>query len=108
MTVEKRSFKEWGYPFIAHDYEGEFGVTCPDAILYGIVVETGDDLAEVCGAVQRCIYERCPAIMIELENVLNTYLGSDVATFVSADLVAAGYKDLQSYEHRLAFGKLFK
>ena len=46
--------------------------------------------------------------MIELENVLNTYLGSDVATFASADLVAAGYKDLQSYEHRLAFGKLFK
>jgi hypothetical protein len=31
MTVEKRSFKDWGYPFIAHDYEDEFGVTCPDA-----------------------------------------------------------------------------
>lgn len=108
MTVEKRSFKEWGYPFIAHDYEGEFGVTCPDAILYGIVIETGDELAEVCIAVRKCIKEKCPAIMVELENVLGTYFGSDVATFLSADLAAAGYKDLQSYEHRLAYGKLFE
>lgn len=108
MIVEKRSFKDWGYPFIAQDYEGEFGVTCPSATLYGIVVEPEDDLAEVCGAVQRCIYEKCPAIMIELIHVLNTYLGSDVATFASVDLVAAGYKDLQSYEHRLAFGRLFE
>lgn len=108
MIVETKTFKEWGYPFIAHDYEGEFGITCPDAILCGIVVETGDDLAEVCGAVQKCIYEKCPAIMVELIHVLDTYLGSDVATFLSADLAAAGYKDLQSYEHRLAYGKLFE
>jgi hypothetical protein len=105
MIIEANSFKGWGYPFIAHDYEGEFNVKCPNATLYGIVVESGDKLEEIMHAINWCISEKYPAIMIELAEVENTYLASDVAIFAAADLTAAGYKDLQSYEHRLAFGR---
>lgn len=107
MTIEANSFKGWGYPFIAQDYEGEFNVRCPNATLYGIIVEPGDDLKEVMDAIHWCISEKYPAIMIELQHIENTYLETDVITFATADLVAAGYKDLKSYEHRLAFGRPF-
>lgn len=108
MTIEANSFKGWGYPFIAQDYEAKFNTKCPNATLYGIIVEPGDELKDIMGAIHWCIQEKYPAIMIELCNIENTYLESDIVTFAVADLEAAGYKDLQSYEHRLAFGKLFE
>ncbi len=105
MTVEQYTFEDWGYPFIAHDYEGEFDIECPDAILGGIIVDKGDELLEVMKVVQNFVRNRIPAIMVELANIEGTSLESDVITYVGGILEALGYKDLRSYERRLAYGK---
>lgn len=107
MQVEQHTFEKWGYPFIAQDYEGEFEVECPDATIGGIVVFKGDELKDIVMAVGDFISNKVPAIMVELCHIKGTILESDIVTYLDAMLVATGYKDLKSYEHRLSYGKVW-
>ena len=105
MEITKKTFKEWDYPFIALDYEGIFNTHCPDAMLGGIVVFTEDNLNDVITAAEEFIRSDVPAIMVELTHIWDTILMEDVVTYLTSLFNANGYKDLESYEHRLAFGK---
>ena len=111
MVIEYRSFKDWGYPFIAQDYEGEFGLKCPDAILGGIVVEETDNIKDLLIAANLLIIHNIPAVMIELaqiEHIEDKNFEDEVIKNFNGLFSDAGYKDLQSYEHRLSYGKLIK
>lgn len=110
MIIEYRSFKNWGYPFIAQDYEGEFGLKCPDAILGGIVVEETDNIKDLLIAANLLIIHNIPAVMIELTHIENEdeKLTNEIIEYFNTLFSNAGYKDLQSYEHRLSYGKLIK
>lgn len=105
MTIEKRTFTEWGYPFIAQDYEDIFGLHRPKGILAGIVVEVGDSLQKIMEAVNKFMDEKVDAIMIELCHVEETYLADDVVNYASSLLEAGAYIDSESYEHRMSYIK---
>lgn len=111
MVIEYRSFKDWGYPFIAQDYEGEFDLKCPDAMLGGIIVEETDNIKDLVNAANLLIIHEVPAVMVELAQL--TYIEDEslideVVEHFNTLFGNAGYKDLQSYEHRLSYGKLIK
>lgn len=110
MVIEYRSFKDWGYPFIAQDYEGEFSLKCPDAILGGIVVDETDNIKDLLTAANLLILHNVPAVMVELTLIENDNedLKDKVVAYFDTLFSSAGYKDLQSYEHRLSYGKLIK
>lgn len=103
MQTEIHTFKEWGYPFIAQDYEGETKIDCSGMLLAGIVVEKGDDLKDIIQAAEKYIKNDVPAIMVELEHVWDTFLAKDVTVYLADILRANGYTDTQSYEHRLSY-----
>lgn len=105
MQVEIHTFKEWNYPFIAQDYEGNAGADCSNLKLGGIVVEEGDELSEIISQVADFIDKKIPAIMIELYHVWGSILMEDVDSYAREILTANGYTDLESYEHRLSYGK---
>ena len=108
MQTEIHTFKEWGYPFIAQDYEGETKIDCSGMLLAGIVVEKGDDLNDIIQTTEKYIKNDVPAIMVELEHVLGTFLAQSVNTYLSDILLANGYTDTESYEHRLSYCKFPK
>lgn len=105
MQKEKHTFKDWGYPFIAMDYEGFFGYKCPDKMLGGIVLFGDDTLEDVIKEVQNFINEKTPAIMVELDHIWNFKLKDSIVKALIELFEKNGYIDLQSYEHRLAYGK---
>ena len=105
MQKELRSFRDWGYPFIVQDYEGYFGCSCPDNMLGGIVLFGNDNADEVVEAVKDFINNNVSAIMIELEHIWNNKLKKEITTRLAKLFDEAGYIDLKSYEHRMAFGK---
>jgi hypothetical protein len=105
MTIEKRTFAEWEYPFIAQDYEDTFGVHKPEGILVGIVVETGDNLQDIMEAVNKSMDEKADAIMIELCHVEGTFLANDVVNYASSLLECGSYIDTESYESRMSYIK---
>ena len=109
MTHEIHTFKEWGYPFIAQDYQGEVGHDCSSLLLGGIVLfdedfNPNDEYVKAVKKVQEYVDTGIPAIMIELSH-LNDQHGRDVVEFFTQFLEEHGYKDLESYENRLSFGK---
>lgn len=110
MTFEIYTFKEWGYPFIAQDYEGEVGKDCSNYLLGDVVFEDGDfEIRNHCpyldgfAKIHDWIKEKVPAIMVELSHV-NEEDREHATNFLTELLSINGYKDLQSYENRLAFG----
>jgi hypothetical protein len=46
--------------------------------------------------------------MVELTHIWDTILMEDVVTYLTSLFNANGYRNLESYEHRLAFGKEIK
>ena len=108
MEHEIHTFKEWGYPFIAQDFQDAAGVDCSGLLLGGIVVEKGDDLNDIIQITEKYIKNDVPAIMVELEHVWDTFLAKDVAVYLADILRTNGYTDTQSYEHRLSYGKFPK
>ena len=106
MTVEIHTFKEWMYPFIAQDYEGEFNLHNPNTYLAGLVLEESD--VDTKGIVENfirmCDAGKIDAFMIELSWIdeVEAQYADSVCTKLAKEL---GYKDLKSYEHRLAYGR---
>ena len=110
MQTEIHTFSEWGYPFIAEDFMGEFNYSREvgqNFLLGGAVIEKGDSLNKLVEFVNNLINDRVEAIMIELCHIHNTILEDDIITYITPILESNGYKDSKSYEHRLAFGKDF-
>lgn len=108
MEHEIHTFKEWGYPFIAQDYEDTVNADCSGLLLAGIVVEKGDDLNDIIQTAEKYIQNGVPAIMVELEHVWDTFLAKDVVVYLADILRANDYTDTESYEHRLSYCKFPK
>ena len=115
MTHEVHTFKEWGYPFIAEDYAEEIGESlekCSGCLLGGIVLDNTDVFnpsdeyawARVIAQVTDFIQANIPAIMVELCHLSPEY-GEAAEHDLTEYFLKNGYKDLRSYENRLAFGK---
>lgn len=110
MYTEIKSFSEWGDIFIVQDYIGEFGYDkeiAKDLKLGGAVVFKGDSLNELTKFVSSLIENKVEVVMIELYHIHDTFLKEDIITYIIPLLESNGYKNLESYEHRLAFGKDF-
>lgn len=106
MQTEIHTFRDWGYPFITKDYEAECGKDCREKMLGGIVAEPGDKLIEdIVYVAIGYIRDDIPAVMVELEHVWDTPLAHDIKTYLDKLFYDCGYKDLESYEHRLSYGK---
>ena len=106
MTVEIHTFAEWLYPFIAQDYEEEFNVHNPNTYLAGLVLEESDvDTKGIVESfIRMCDAGKIDAFMIELCHI--DEIEGQYADSVCANLAEElGYKDLRSYEHRLAYGR---
>ena len=109
MTHEVHTFKEWNYPFIAEDYQDEAGHNCSELLLGGIVLEDSDVFDAhawpyVIAKVADFMRAGIPAIMVELCHLTPKYRQAaehDLTEY----FLRNGYKDMQSYENRLAFGK---
>ena len=106
MTFEIHTFAEWSYPFIAQDYEEEFNVHNPNTYLAGLVLEKSD--VDTKGIVENfiklCDAGKVDVFMIELCHIdgIEAQYADSVCTQLAKEL---GYKDLKSYEHRLAYGR---
>lgn len=108
MQTEFHSFEEWDYPFIAQDYEGEFNIKCSNAILAGAVLYDYDNLEDIVAFLQSCIKSKVPAIMVEMVHLTEPLTGEIFSKYIKNYLEEKGYKDLESYEHRLSYGKVWK
>ena len=109
MTHEIHTFKEWGYPFIAEDYQDEAGHDCSGLLLGGIVLfdedfNPNDEYVKAVEKVKEYIGAEVPAIMVELSH-LNDQHRRDVTEFFTEFFTEKGYVDIQSYENRLSFVK---
>ena len=112
MEHEIHTFKEWGYPFIAQDFQDAAGVDCSGLLLGGIVLfdEDFNPNTEYVKAVEKgkeYVENGVPAIMIELAH-LNGQHRIDVELFFTEFFEKNGYTNLESYENRLAYGKFPK
>lgn len=104
MDITVQSFKKWGDLFIIQDYEGTIGHKCPNYTLGGISPTNDDLIGEVLEVVFHLVSCNCEAIMVEL-SFLNDFRRENIIKLVTYYLERHGYKDLESYENRLAFGK---
>lgn len=104
MNIIVQPFKKWGDLFIIQDYEGTVGYKCPDHTLSGISPTNDDLIGEVLEAIENFVSCNSDAIMVEL-SFLNDFRRKSIAELVIDYLERNGYKDLESYENRLAFGK---
>ena len=110
MHTEIKPFSEWGDIFIVQDYIGEFGYdkeTAKNLKLGGAIVFKGDSLNELTKFVSSLIENKVEAVMIELYHLHGSIFENDIVTYLIPLLESNGYKNLESYEHRLAFGKDF-
>lgn len=110
MQTEIHTFAEWGYPFCAEDYMGEFDYSREDSknfLIGGAVMEKGDNLDELIKFVEGLIKDEIEVIMIELCHIHNTILEQDIVKYLIPIMECNKYLDLQSYEHRLAFGRFY-
>lgn len=112
MKHEIHTFKEWGYPFIAQDFQDAAGVDCSGLLLGGIILEDSDVFDAhawpyVIAQVADFMRAKVPAIMVEL-----SYLTPKYREAAEHDLgeyfIRNGYTNLESYEDRLAYGKFPK
>ena len=112
MEHEIHTFKEWGYPFIAQDFQDAAGVDCSGLLLGGLVLYD-DDVFDP--HAWRKVKEKLAdfakagvaAVMVELYHLTSKY-----EKIASEDLteyfIRNGYTNLESYENRLAYGKFPK
>lgn len=104
MNIIVQPFKKWGDLFIIQDYEATIGHECPNYTLSGVSPTNDDLVGVVLEAVEGFVSCNSDAIMVEL-SFLNDFRRENIIELVTDYLERNGYKDLESYENRLAFGK---
>lgn len=104
MDITVQPFKKWGDLFIIQDYEATIGHECPNYTLGGLSPTNEDFIEEVFEAIGLFISCKVDAVMIEL-SFLNDLKRMVISRFAINLLKRHGYKDLESYENRLAFGR---
>ena len=112
MEHEVHTFKEWGYPFIAQDFQDAAGVDCSGLLLGGIVLfskdmASSDNWTKVIEKITEYIDDNIPAIMVELYHLSTMHRLAATCDLVEI-LKKNGYTNLESYEDRLAYGKFPK
>lgn len=111
MQFEIHTFKDWGYPFIAQDYEGwfELGERGGENLeLAAAAMFDNDDIEDLDIFLNFCVDHKMPAVMVEMYNVTKADIERKFRLRVADILESAGYTDLESYEHRTAHGKLWE
>jgi len=112
--IEKqiKTFKDWGYPFIARDYAGwdddseEFHKKNDGLILAGAVIF--DDTAEedVNKFIEESMASNAVAVMIDFSNMENKDTFNKLRKISDEYYFNNGFEDSESYERRLSYTKV--